>query len=57
MNWAKLSGSSSIAKIPKCGSYTLASGEFEGGVFTYTLRLDNNGPNLAKGVTLDDQRQ
>ena len=25
-----------------------------GGVFTYTLRLDNNGPNLAQGVTLAD---
>lgn len=25
-----------------------------GGVFTYTLRVDNNGPNLATGVTLAD---
>lgn len=25
-----------------------------GGLFTYTLRLDNNGPNLAQGVTLED---
>lgn len=25
-----------------------------GGVFTYTLRVDNNGPNLATGVTLSD---
>ncbi|HVR51621.1 MAG TPA: DUF11 domain-containing protein, partial [Pseudorhodoferax sp.] len=25
-----------------------------GGVFTYTLRIDNNGPNAATGVTLSD---
>ncbi|HTH10459.1 MAG TPA: DUF11 domain-containing protein, partial [Acidovorax sp.] len=25
-----------------------------GGIFTYTLRIDNNGPNGATGVTLSD---
>jgi len=25
-----------------------------GGIFTYTLRIDNNGPNGAVGVTLTD---
>ncbi|RYF69783.1 MAG: DUF11 domain-containing protein, partial [Comamonadaceae bacterium] len=25
-----------------------------GGIFTYTLRIDNNGPNLATAVTLSD---